>query len=487
MKTFRPSMRTLSSLAATATTLGVLLAAAAPAGAAGWPTTLVVDQANGPYTTINDALRHAIADDTIDVHAGTYVESVLADHTHRVTIHGEPGAVIQAPPGAPFAVTVSGTSITLDHLTINGGDGGVLMGAFYDQITNSTVTAPNTAVEVDGPFAFAIDHSVLRATAPSGVALRATTVATPGFPETLDVSTSVLAGGSSGSGLSLVSDGRQYGGDGVAATLTSSTVAGAPTALTSAQVAGGGPNSFTAYNSIVHGEAPGLTGWRNETAATDVATFVGGGAGGNFHLCNEAPAVGYTDADPRPAVLHAPTSPVFSTATDLDGVARSGDGAAPGAYEPTGTICAQPASSPGAQIVKTAAVKDLIAPTIRITSQAKVRRFLLRTVKHHRVANRVRFGGTVSDSSGVAGVRLVLRRLGGKAGTCRYLDPAKRRVVATSCKATAPAATAAVHGTTWSWRIPADYALPVGKWQLQARATDRAGNVTTKVLHFTVT
>ncbi|WP_155892149.1 hypothetical protein [Conexibacter woesei] len=474
-------MRTLSSLAATATTLGVLIVAAAPAGAAGWPKTLVVDQTAGPYTTINAALQDAVKDDTIDVHAGTYVESVLADQTHGVTIHGEPGAVIQAPPGAPFAVTVSGTSITLDHLTINGGDGGVLMGAFYDEITNSTITAPNTAVEMDGPFAFAIDRSVLRATAPSGVALRATTVATPDFPEKLDVSTSVLAGGPAGSGLSLVSDGSKYGGDGVAATLTSSTVAGAPTALTSAQVAGGGPNSFTAYNSIVHGAAPGLTGWRNETAATDAATFAGGGADGDFHVCSGAPAVGYTDANPRPAVLRAPTSPAFATTTDLDGVARSGDGAAPGAYEPTGTSCA--ATTPD---VKHAA-KDVTAPTVRITRQAKVRRFRLRTVKHHHVANRVRFGGHVGDASGVAGVQLVLRRLGGRAGTCRYLSPAKRRVVTTSCKATGPAVRAAVHGTTWSWKIPAGYALPAGRWQLQAVATDRAGNVATSVLHFTVT
>lgn len=475
-------MRTLSSLAATATTFAALLLATGTAGAAGWPQTLVVDQTAGPYTTIGAAIHDAIPGDTVDVHAGTYTESVVINHTHEITIHGEPGAIVQAPPGAPFAFTVSGTSVTLDHLTINGGDGGVLMTAFYDAITNSTVTAPNTAVEADGPFAFSIDRSILRATAPSGVALRATSVTTQFFPDRIDVATSVLAGGSAGAGLALRGDGTRATDVAVAVTLTSSTVAGAPSAWTSVTAPGIPPNSVTANNSIVHGAAPGLTGWRDETTASDAATFAGGGTGGDFHLCYDAPAVGYVDARPRPASLTGPRAPDFDLTTDLDGAPRSGDGRAPGAYLPSAT-CAEPALQQAPRVIT--AAKDVVAPTVRITSpgaKAKVRRVLRGKL------NRVRVGGRAADAGGLARVQLVLRQQFGRHGQCRFADAAKRRVVVRSCKTGAPpAATAVVHGGTWSWTLPAGVALRKGAWAVQAVAVDRAGNTAAKVMHFTVT
>jgi hypothetical protein len=100
----------------------------------------------------------------------------------------------------------------------------------------------------------------------------------------------------------------------------------------------------------------------------------------------------------------------------------------------------------------------------------------------------MRFGGVVSDASGVRGVTVSLQRTRPKPtkGRCTFLDAARRRIVTERCGAR-PATAAHVAAGRWSWHTPATLAVPAGRWTLTVRAVDRAGNATTKVLHFTVT
>jgi len=146
-------------------------------------------------------------------------------------------------------------------------------------------------------------------------------------------------------------------------------------------------------------------------------------------------------------------------------------------------------------------VTDAVAPALSITSprdRARLHRLrtVLRAGHRRRVVNVVRFGGRATDAGGVERVELTLRRLPptktkatrktAVPGICVFLDPARRRVGTRPC-VDPPVIRATRHGDAWSWSTPAGLALPLGTWELTARATDRAGNLATSVLHFTVT
>jgi PKD repeat protein len=144
-------------------------------------------------------------------------------------------------------------------------------------------------------------------------------------------------------------------------------------------------------------------------------------------------------------------------------------------------------------------VTDAIAPALTIGSpreNARLHRYRTTVVKakhkgrkatRKRVVNVLRFGGRVSDEGGVARVEVVLRRTAPKTpkGLCTYLDAPRLKTAARPC-ADPPVVRAAVTGGTWRWSTPSRLAVPAGRWELTVRATDPAGNLTTSVLHFTV-
>jgi hypothetical protein len=135
---------------------------------------------------------------------------------------------------------------------------------------------------------------------------------------------------------------------------------------------------------------------------------------------------------------------------------------------------------------------DFVGPRVRIVGPAEgARLHRLRTVRshgrRHRVANVLRLSGRVDDPGGVADVGVTLRRVGARGATaCTFLDGAARRFVTLPCAAQ-PVIGATLDGGAWSWHTAAGLKMPRGSWELTVRATDRAGNPSTAVLHFTVT
>ena len=131
--------------------------------------TIARDGVTTYYTTIQAAITAAVSDDTINVAAGTYAESILIDKP--LTLDGGTGTkpVISGLAPANYIVKVEGTSdVTLNNLEINGG--GTVAGAntfFYGvwvngsgtegspvEIKNSTVkniwnASPKAAIDVD--------------------------------------------------------------------------------------------------------------------------------------------------------------------------------------------------------------------------------------------------------------------------------------------------------------------------------------------------
>lgn len=102
------------------------------------PSTLLVDQAAGPYHTIQSAVNAANPGDTIVVDPGTYTEQVTIgpgkDHLTLTTAAGKPDAAIQAPafaaPASPadidaaYVVRITGSkNVSLNDFNINGGAG----------------------------------------------------------------------------------------------------------------------------------------------------------------------------------------------------------------------------------------------------------------------------------------------------------------------------------------------------------------------------
>jgi PKD repeat protein len=145
-------------------------------------------------------------------------------------------------------------------------------------------------------------------------------------------------------------------------------------------------------------------------------------------------------------------------------------------------------------------VTDAIAPVVRIAyPRENARLHRLKTVRRHgkkrRVVNVLRFGGRATDAGGIDRVEITLRLLpratkttkkAPAPTTCTFYDPVRRRVGLRPCTDSVQLP-AVRRGEAWTWRTSARLALPAGRWELTARATDRAGNATASVLHFTVT
>jgi hypothetical protein len=133
-----------------------------------------------------------------------------------------------------------------------------------------------------------------------------------------------------------------------------------------------------------------------------------------------------------------------------------------------GTTAPQPVSCTTNGSDGLCGTNDRIAPSVRLLKIHHrwyySRRFAPRTLR-----------GIVSpDPSGIRDVQVRLQRRHGKG--CTTYSASKERFVRRSCKRTA-AWFSVGDGETWSYLLPAR--LGTGKYTLDARATDKAGNVST--------
>jgi PKD repeat protein len=530
-------------------------ALAAPAGAA---TTRVVDQTAGPYTTITAAILAADPGDTIDIHPGSYDEQLWIPKDD-LTLRATPGTV-SVHATSPSVVSLMGRRDVLDGVSVSGGPGGVRIEGDGAVVRNATVLSEGTAVTITGAVTALIDHVLVATSGLSGTALVVRNDAVDG--QRVTVLASILVGGRLGTAMDVLTG---QAGDlsprGAAAlTLIHSTVAGAPTALTTARAGQGGEVTAKAYNSIVHGAAPALIADATNDLTTPDATTFRNNPAFDFHLRADAPAVHLggdlplglpapaTDFDGRGfsplggssgALQYVNTKPtaVLTASTDTVGQFTPVTFDASGSSDPdvggsiatyawrfsdaqetvtssgpkiqhafadvgTATASLRVTDNNGAEAFSgsvTITVTDAIAPALRITSprdgaRLHARKTVRRSGKKRRVVNVLRFGGRATDAGGVARVELTLRRLpaAGKntknpgPAACTFLDAARRIVGARPCAAP-PVIAAVRRGDAWSWSTPSRMAVPAGRWELTARATDRAGNLATSVLHFSVT
>ena len=476
--------------------------------------TRVVDQQAGPYATISDALSAADPGDSIDIHPGTYDETAFVNKDD-ITLRG-PGATIVNEGIQP--VLLSGARSVVDGLAVVGGSEGVVVLGDGAQIRNSTIAAQGAAVRVNGAVTTRLDHVLLRSHSLFATGLDLGNAAA-GDQRTI-VSTSVIIGGPQGSGISV------YSGDGFGISTTPVgqsrvdlvhvTIAGAATPIASRKVGEGHDALVTSVNTLIR-PGPGA----DVLAASDPP---------DFHLREDAVAAGLlagsgpvppgadlphpvTDYDGVPLgpspnagafqfVDHAPTARLAvarqtvrqgqavrfdaSASADPDPGGRIatydwsfGDGTTAQTSVPTVDHAFAPAGRPAVTVTTrdllaattvsaplTLTVTDKVAPVVRIASPraGSTRRALRRSGKR-RVVNVVKLTGRVTDASGVARVEVTLRR-----GKRTY----------------ASRATVSKDGTL-AWHSPITARLNRGRWTLTVVATDRAGNVGRRVLHFTVT
>src|SRR4051812_382114 len=503
------------------------------------------------FTTINAAIAAAHPGDVVAIAPGAYREHPeisVADLTLQGT---GPGVGIDSPSSPAVAVHAAGVTLrglTISGALVGFGVGGPGTSATLEDVF---VTANDTGVSVDGAdlrvvrsrlFATDVGGTALRVRNSVDEGHRTTlasSVLGGGRIGTgLAAATAPVIAGLETSGPLTVD-------------LVHSTVTPAPAAVTTSTLPFSGAITVTASRSIVHGTtAPGVVLDRTDTTTSDAATFVdapahdfrlradapgldaGGPVGpgesatdllGNPRVAGAASDLGATEVinTPPTAALavsgdatrqHLPVTFAASGSADPDPGGRIvrydwdfGDGTQAStttakvdhAYDAVGryaatvrvadTVGATAAAGPVA-----VTVRDGVAPALRITSPAPgARLHRLRTVRRHghrrRVINVLRFGGRVGDAGGVASVDVVLRRTTPRGGKdCRSLDATARRVVASPC-ALPPVMHATLKGGAWSWHTPAALKMPGGTWELTVSATDHSGNLSSVVLHFTVT
>ncbi|WP_445150887.1 PKD domain-containing protein [Baekduia sp. Peel2402] len=474
--------------------------------------TRVVDAQAGPYTTITDALLAAAPGDTIDIHQGHYHEDLWVDKDD-ITLHGAPGTIVSET--GPHVVALMGARATIDNLMIAGGPGGVRIEGDGARLLDSTILADTNSVAIKDALDTRLDRVLVRATALAGTALTVTHD-TPDFLRTV-VSTSIVVGGREGRGIALsdgaVGDVTPTGGQSLAA--IQSTISGAPTSVFTTTAGQGHSPDFDNYNSLVDG-GDRTAGFVNAAALDFHMRETAVQAGGlqlPAHLAQYAPRADYdgvplptsgnvtpgafqfTDRAPN-AILTASATTVRQGATvrfdasgsidpDVGGridryIFEYGDGtvfqpltwptvdhvfARPGRYLVTvRALDSLGAGTTSAPVAIT--VTDAVAPVLGITTpREKAKHKQLRRSGRKRVVNVLKVAGRVTDDGGVARVDVTLAR--GKVTHTGRATLGK--------------------GATFTWHSPAKAKLARGTWTLTVRATDRAGNASQAVMHFTVT
>jgi hypothetical protein len=469
-----------------------------------------------PGQTIADALDQAADGDTIHVLPGTYPEQPLTVG-HAVRIEGEPGAVVSNASAdaskALFTITADGA--TLATITAASTAGPVVAGQAADlSLSGALVVSaagPGPGLLLTPSGATSIVRSAIAAAAPGADAVQLQS-ATAG-DKALSIDSSILSGGAGAASLNVTSSNSLLvpNTGNVVVHAVHATIAGASTAIatTVTPFVIGTPGSITvsADRSILRGTtAPGVTVTNSDTSAADI--FVAAGAK-NFHLRADAPVIDKggalgagesdRDVDGQPRVVGAASdlgadefvnqAPIARLATPdpvrtpaavtLDASASSdpetgsgggiagyhfdfGDGttadspapvvthtyAKPGSYAATVSV----SDAQGLAGVPSGAVRvrvvDGIAPSARIISP--------RNGKKLRRRSAIRFTGSASDDTAVAGVALTLRRI----GTAKLTNIKVR-----------------LQQGIWTYKVPKRLKSRRGRYELKAYAVDTAGNV----------
>lgn len=483
--------------------------------------TRVVDLQAGPYTTITDALLAASPGDTIDIHQGHYAEDLWVDKDD-ITLRGAPGTIVSET--GPYVVALMGARATVENLTIAGGPGGVRIAGTGAQLRDVTVLADATALSAEGGISTTLTRTTLRATGLSGTALLARND-TP-EPQSTTLHSSVLAGGRLGTGADLTAgatgDTAPVGG--IQLTLWFVSIGGAPTAVRATRLGQGGAIRVPSASSVIRGDtstvaegafkdpwpadpfvdatAPDLhlradypyMRWGNGTGPEGNERDVEGrerladGTSdyGAYEFVDHPPtarltasaatvaqgapvtfdARGSSDPDPGGAIRRL-TWLVDDVAPDLASLTtRTTSFTALGTHRVTVRVYDQQDAIDVASA--TVAVVDVTAPVLAVTApRERGKHPQLRRSGRKRVVNVVKLAGRATDGigGGVARVDVTLQR-----GKVRHAGRATLG-----------------RGGALSWHSPAKAKLARGRWTLTARATDRAGNASQTVLHFTVT
>lgn len=98
----------------------------------------------GQYHTISEAVKAANSGDTIQVGPGTYVENVVVDKPITVvSTNGAQATIVKASDTSKDVFVLSGTGITIQGLTITGGNKGVTFGQASNCILTKCVANGN--------------------------------------------------------------------------------------------------------------------------------------------------------------------------------------------------------------------------------------------------------------------------------------------------------------------------------------------------------
>lgn len=167
---------------------------------------------------------------------------------------------------------------------------------------------------------------------------------------------------------------------------------------------------------------------------------------------------------------------------------------APGTYDVKLTVVDNAGASSANPATVKVNVKDGTPPTVSITSVKAGDTLRLFRTKKVLVERRGRvvevtertplttsLSGDVSDDTELGGTELSLRRLVG--GQCRYVDLKTGKYAGTSCSKPRFFGVGVREGK-FSFRTKRSWRLRAGNYELTARATDKAGNVSTSVVRF---
>ncbi|MBI5106690.1 MAG: PKD domain-containing protein [Solirubrobacterales bacterium] len=506
------------------------LALAAPANAA----TCTVGP-GAQYPTIDAAVDVGTCTD-VQVAPGTYTEAPIAVTRTGLTISAPQGGVTVTPTGSP-AFTLSGADATLRGLAVAeaAGVSGVRITGARATLDGVTVRSPAIAVDTTATGTKVLRSTVV-ATGATGDALLVRAASTGDVAARVE--SSILAATGRGTATALRARSQTGSSGDVAVTLVQATVPHR-VVLDSGGVAG--RVRATATRSIVAAPPAGVTVTASDTATP--ADKLYRDPAGDFRLRADAPvidrggtpAAGESDKDiegeprlagpatdlgadefhnqaPVAALVAArprvrQNTPVrLSAATSADpeaayggGLARYewdfGDGATETTTEPS-IEHAYPATGTYPTTVKVtdrqgASATSAAVPVTVVDGLAPVLGFAFpRASAAIAGTGRLRFSGVARDRSGIRSVQLSLRRTrpASAAATtrrCRYLNPARKRLVTRSCSRPL-FFTVTYRKGRWRYDTRGRFRLSPGRWQATIRARDRAGNQGTRTVKFAV-
>jgi hypothetical protein len=503
--------------------LAALVGALALPAAAHAATTWTVDPgaasdcAGTTCKTIQGAVTNAAAGDTIDVHAGGYVQAVTIGKD--LTINGAPGAIVSAPSGS-VPLTVTGGTVTLSNLSVlaAGADtvlvsssGGVTVTINSSLLVGSgTGTASLHAVSagtVTGGTATVTANHVT--TAGQAVGVWAQDLATLNGSATVDVHNSIVHGTTATSATkpalcalcvatvtttdhvdTTTPDAQLFGSSFHLKRGAPAIDQGADTPAAGATDIDGQPRVIGAKSDLGADEYDDVTSTTPSLTATPATASPGQSVAFQASAAPAQPTLGvdhylisYGDGSPAAttsgAGAHAYATPGTYKATAV-AVGRSG------AVSPAGTatVTVSGGGGPGGGNSSGACSGGFTqpngAPTVAITAprSGKVLKLKKTIRRHHKkvkVLNPPTVRGVACDTDGVRSVQLAVLYLGKRStvslgGTCNAFD-GKRSFKRVTC-ASSPFFAAKISDFDWSFKFSSKSKLKAGYYAVFARATD---------------